>query len=134
MMSQIKDLQKLIEERAENNLRADLTKLGQIIREQPLLNGSHIPRLYTQYEKQIKIVNAAAPGTEKVYKDIHPGCLISIDYRGVCDRYTQLLYNHWLPIYIEREAAKFLKDIDDLKVRAGQLKSDVQNLLDNQPS
>lgn len=120
-MPEIKDLQKLIDERAARILEKDIRELSTLIRAQNLFqhNGeSWPPGLKIGDTKEQKIMDIFQIS---VYENIRDS-----------DSYIGKLYKHWLPIYISNESAKFLKDIDTLKNKASQLENDVQNLLDNQ--
>lgn len=122
MTREIKDLQKLIEERAISKLTDDLVKLSEVINSQPLLqhNGSsYPPNVYLQ----------TGSTSRANYEEIRVDRLFCINphsYLHQSNGYMGQLYRHWLPVYIERESSEFLKKIDNLE-------QEVNHLLDNQP-
>lgn len=120
-MAEIKDLQKLIEERAKAKLIADMKQLVETLGEQPLLNYD-TPRVHLRFEKD----NSQTP----TYEPYHIIELIRMG-SGPVSYYAQRLYDYWLPIYIEKESAEFLQKVDQLQEDVQQLFSDTQNLQNN---
>lgn len=111
MSRAIKDLQKLIEERAISKLKKDLQNLSDLIHKQPLLN-SNAPRLYIA-----NTLDAKVQGVD--------GCdIFRLAFQETSENgtsYRARLYQFWLPIYIERESAEFLKNVDDLSNNVNDL-------------
>jgi hypothetical protein len=120
MAREIKDLQKLIEERAKAKLLKDLQELSDFIYKHPLLNhysapAGSPPDMYIADTLNEKVRRIGAPDIFKMY--------FNEKYEdSTC--YRARLYRFWLPIYIERESTEFLEKVD-------QVVEDVQNLLDN---
>lgn len=114
-------MQKLIEEKATNKLKADLMQLTRDISNQPLLcemSTGTIPRLalpHTPPEPQDKIYRP----TQFFYIGPYDNLETDLGYMGQ-------LYRYWLPTYIEKESQELLKKVD-------QITQDVAYLLDNKP-
>lgn len=107
-MPEIKDLQKLIEERAASKLKKDLQDLHNILYDHPLFNRAKDgppPPIY---------LSKNLAGTE--VKEIPLYSLLSMDRNDITvDKSLRgELYRFWLPIYIERESAELLKKVDEL--------------------
>lgn len=126
MARDIKDLQKLIEERATERLEVDLIALGKLVEKHPLLGvGDDGPQLAYNVDYG-KIVNE-----RKVvrYETQSIGRLFGATYYNqdhLWGEYLKQLRQFWLPKYIEEESKAFLDKLD-------QIQNDVDYLLNNQP-
>lgn len=127
-MAQIKDLQKLIEERAEKKLEQDLKDLSKLLKNQPLLG--HDPILGDP-----PVLGIKSESTGEKFKPVNPRSLLSftayISFKNESD-YIGQLYRFWLPVYIARESAEFLQTVDRLNKDLEDLQDEVTNLMNNQ--
>lgn len=130
-MAKIKDLQKLIEERAEKKLESDLKDLQKLFHEQPLLQNNGI-----EYPPLIAVCKAD-PSLTSSYEKTKIGSLLNshpyVDFKET-DNYIGQLYRFWLPTYIERESAEFLQTVDRVNKDLTDLQDEVINLMNNQSS
>lgn len=124
MAREIKDIQKLIEERAILRLTSDIKNLEKLITSQPLLkhNGRN-------EKPPVGELVGKLPDGEPIYEKTNVTALFSVNiYTHLHDstNYMGQLYRYWLPIYIEQESREFLEKLD-------QIQDDVNDLLNNQP-
>lgn len=107
-MAEIKDLQKLIEEKAEKRLDEDISKLSNLVRGNKLIEGVGVPGIFLQI-----------PDPPKEGRMVH----ISIrDMFYYSHTYMTRLKEFWLPKYIQEESELFMKKVDEIR-------EDVDNLL-----
>lgn len=123
MPREIKDLQKLIEERASQELLKDLLELSKTMDAQTLLNVDSDGPILAYDRKQDRNIPAWEPSyTFDLYN-------FSVQYGMSASNlspFMRQLYDHWLPKYIEAKSKEFLEKLD-------QVQQDVNYLLDNQP-
>lgn len=127
MTRDIKDLQKLIEQRAADKLAKDLFAIADRISKEVLLqphrvNGS----VDGKFPELAYTMSTTKP---KVYTEESNARLFGAQaqqYTGynIWGVYLKQLQEYWLPIYIERESKEFLEKLD-------KVKEDVDYLLDN---
>lgn len=106
MAQQIKDLQKLIEERAAKRLREDIRKLSDVFCNQTLFKD--LPEVF-------KIKTLDGKSTEI------PQYFFYWSYP-----FMKQLEDYWLPKYIEQESKELLEKVDSLR-------EDIDNLTSHLP-
>lgn len=99
-MSDLTNIQQLINDKAEKKLNDDINAMIKTIRNIPLLNATEIPAPMMTFGEQTH----------------YPYYI----FGGV--QFRKSLYDYWLPIYQSREAKLFVDEVD-------RLKNDVQNLV-----
>lgn len=103
---QVGDLQELINNKAENRLKADLKAFEARMSTESLISGYHSdqPRLSFEAKKgEFK--------TDTIGRLLNPNW-------GV---YYKALYEFWLPVYIQEETTNFVSQVDKLKEDAAHL-------------
>lgn len=105
-MREIKDLQKLIEDRARQQLSDDLDVLFDPIQRSPLMKN--LPAIFNLYCKQ-------TPESDRV-AGYEPNRFFYWS-----NRYRTSLHEYWLPVYIERESKKLLEKVDRLSTEVEDL-------------
>ena len=122
MEREIKDLQKLIEDRASKKLTEDIKAFAKTINASPCLSSG-----WGDINGLLKLQLTRNEGTPNQRQDkIGVLDLFSTSNydSSIQGDFLKALYRHLLPTYITRESAEFLKKVD-------QVVEDVQNLLDN---
>jgi hypothetical protein len=102
---ELKNIQQLIDEKAENRLNKDLDDMRTTILSIGVLTAT---------------TESAFPDLEYGGKKTKPYWFFNLN-----GEFRRALYNYWLPIYKTREAENFLKRVEDLE-------SEVDNLMNAQ--
>lgn len=119
-MADIKDLQRLIAEKAAKKLIADLEELSKLMDKQPLLKhdkitGNYPPEIFLEaFPKKDPVKYEKTRVDLLFYINPYTHLLNSESYMGQ-------LYKFWLPTYIQNESTEFLKSVDELKDKVDEL-------------
>lgn len=122
-MEQTAKIQELINTRASNKLKADLTEFSKSIQNSPLITQ---PR-QIEHPKISIVVEGEPKETTLFY-------LISHETRGVGhDRFfngflLQKLYELHLPLYIERETRDFFDKVERLGDEVEEIRGELENI------
>lgn len=112
-------LQEIIEKRAEKKLKNDLLSLYDTISGNRILTGNGVPTLTIKKDEKVfeqRLTNLLLVRTSQDY-DFKK----QIDVQGI---YSNELFKHWLPIYIQEETNAFINKVDSLQEQIEELKTD----------
>lgn len=145
MEKSIDGVQAVINKKAENRLKADLYDLSQRVGSNRLLShrDDNIPKLYIRKDDE-KPVLATIEGettTQRVFKtkafesnpiDNMMGVSSSGATYNIYGSFSKLLYDFWLPKYIEEESRAFVKKIAELEEQIEYVSSDISSIQRNE--
>jgi hypothetical protein len=136
----VNSIQEIINKRAAATLKKDLLEISVFISSNPLLRTEVAGSFFVKKEIDTKPVPAVLDGNGQAVRMYPEGAFkeASIDSFFYCSKsypdginisgiQAQRIFNHWLPVYIERETQAFIESVDELKAQVSDLMNDKQD-------